>query len=129
MIPAEGLAAMLDAVLSQPMMLCLYAKGPAPTSENVSDEQFDEPDHYEPAMLTRNDWVIDEAKAEAVTDKKVPLNFTGKAGKVVGWMLLRRADRTVIAFDAFPDPYPIQSSEDKLGVTPKISLARLRAIA
>lgn len=119
MIPYEGLVAILDATIGKAMLLCLFTDGPNEMTARFKD--FTEAQHYEPRRVTRRDWLVDQEKAEATLDKHT-FKFERPAGKMKGWMLRTVEDGTVVAFDHFADPYPINSDEDTVSVRASLRL-------
>jgi hypothetical protein len=120
MIPNEGLVAALQAIVEKPMLLCLFSEAPE-NAELATYADFKEPSAYEPFPVERRMWRIDQAAVEAALDRHV-FRFKAPTPQVAGWLLMLRTDRTVLSFNRFARPYPINSSEDTIAVRARIVL-------
>lgn len=120
MIPAEGRVAILEALVDQPMLLCLFLSGPK--GEDASAADFKECEDCEPRTVKRRDWLIDGGAGEASIDAHT-FEFDATGSKVGGWLLLRVKDRALVAFEHFASPYPINSDEDTVKVRARIRLS------
>jgi hypothetical protein len=118
----EGLVLWLRELISDPMMLCLYTNQ---VKGNPSADDFVEPGNSKPIKLTEADWTVDAKTATARLTKT--FTFSGIGEKIVGWYLMVTEGNVVIQYEAFKDPMPINSTRDKIHVSPVLSLQAEKA--
>lgn len=124
MIQSEALILMLRGLVERQMRIGLFVKGPAEDSMEAISTEFEHAD-AEAKSMAKRDWLVDEDRIIATADKRT-FNFKGPAGKILGWYLETVKDKTVLSFEYFKDPVPINSSEDTVSVTPRIELRHLQ---
>lgn len=123
MMTTDGLIAVLEGLTAKPVLLCLYVN--EPDGDVVRRADFEEPNTYTPITIEPGQWKINRQSFFA-TAEKTSFPFTGKAGKVVGYFIVR--DDVVLDYQPFLDPIPINTNEDIIHVRPRIKTRRMTAL-
>lgn len=114
----EALLEMLHMMIDKPITLALFANVPM-KGANLSE--FRRPPNCHDITLSRSDWAVNPATVQANGNKQT-FKFSDRAGKVQGYVLALAGTGVVLDYKRFVEPYPINSSDDEISVTPRLRL-------
>ncbi|MDH4172181.1 MAG: hypothetical protein OEW90_00950 [Betaproteobacteria bacterium] len=126
MTPKEGRVLLLRLLITEPMQLCLFTKGPNRKNDNASRSDFILPKSTQMHALQFRDWLVDEEAIIARADKRT-FSFSAAGEKIAGWYLATKKDQVIVGYDYYPEPYPVNSIEDKVAVRPVLALRDVAA--
>lgn len=115
----EALLVLLEMLVKRQMILAIYVQ--APKYGNIRD--FRRHPTSSDIVLERENWAINPATMTANGEKQ-RFTFTDRGPKAVGYVLAFKDTGVVIEHKGFLEPYPINSSDDSISITPRIRLTK-----
>jgi len=106
------------------MMLCLYTND---VKGSPGADDFVEPAYSKSLEIKEADWTVDEGAVIARLSKT--FTFSGVGEKIIGWYLMVTEGNIIIQYEPFKNPVPINSTRDKVHVSPALSLEPEKKIA
>lgn len=78
---------------------------------------------YTEKQLISNSWSISPGNPSSSEHPQVTWTFTGALGNVYGYFIVRRNDGKLMWAERFTNgPYNVQANDDKIKVTPRLTL-------
>lgn len=78
---------------------------------------------YAAIELTPGNWSISPGSPSLAEHSQVEWTFSGALGNVYGYFIVRRTDNVLLWAERFTNgPYPINTINDKIRITPRLSL-------
>ena len=122
MLTLDGHLSGLEALVRQPLTARLYVN--EPDGEVVYASDLEEPlQNYTPVTVPPEIWKSDRVNYWVEVKERITFSFIGKAGKIAGYFLT--LGDSIVLYEPFMDPIPVNTNEDKIHVRPRIRAKRM----